>query len=260
MRIEIQVIDKEVSRMTFKKKNAFISFFSPLFICEFILESKKDILFLIDGSANLLGNFPAVRDFVHKVISDLNVGSDATRVAVAQFSDNIQVEFDFSELPSKHDMLLKVKRMKLKTGKQLNIGVALEEAIRRLFVKEAGSRIEEGVPQFLVLLAAGRSSDDVEQPSDALKQAGVVTFAIKAKNADPVELERIVYAPQFILNVDSLARISELQPNIVNLLKTIQLQPTGTGTQGFCGFQEAEKHHLHAPFSLVTGAIWPGDV
>ncbi|NXF50920.1 CO6A3 protein, partial [Oceanites oceanicus] len=195
-------------------------------------ESKKDILFLIDGSANLLGSFPAVRDFVHKVISDLNVGPDATRVAVAQFSDTIQVEFDFAELPSKQDMLLKVKRMKIKTGKQLNIGASLNEAIRRLFVKEAGSRIEEGVPQFLVLLAAGRSTDDVEQPSDALKQAGVVTFAIKAKNADPVELERIVYAPQFILNVDSLPRISELQPNIVNLLKTIQLQPTGTGTPG----------------------------
>ncbi|KAM4669617.1 collagen alpha-3(VI) chain [Amazona ochrocephala] len=189
-------------------------------------ESKKDILFLIDGSANLLGSFPAVRDFVHKVISDLNVGPDATRVAVAQFSDTVQVEFDFSELPSKQDMLLKVKRMRIKTGKQLNIGAALDEAIRRLFVKEAGSRIEEGVPQFLVLLAAGRSTDDVEQPSDALKQAGVVTFVIKAKNADPAELERIVYAPQFILNVDSLPRISELQPDIVNLLKTIQLQPT----------------------------------
>ncbi|XP_009873379.1 PREDICTED: collagen alpha-3(VI) chain [Apaloderma vittatum] len=189
-------------------------------------ESKKDILFLIDGSANLLGSFPAVRDLIHKVISDLNVGPDATRVAVAQFSDTIQVEFDFAELPSKQDMLVKVKRMKIKTGKQLNIGAALDEAIRRLFVKEAGSRIEEGVPQFLVLLAAGRSSDDVEQPSDALKQAGVVTFAIKAKNADPVELETIVYAPQFILNVESLPRISELQPNIVNLLKTIQLQPT----------------------------------
>ncbi|XP_062435208.1 collagen alpha-3(VI) chain isoform X4 [Rhea pennata] len=189
-------------------------------------ESKKDILFLIDGSANLLGSFPAVRDFVHKVISDLNVGPDATRVAVAQFSDTIQVEFDFAELPSKQEMLLKVKRMKIKTGKQLNIGAALDEVIRRLFVKEAGSRIEEGVPQFLVLLVAGRSTDDVEQPSDTLKQAGVVTFAIKAKNADPAELERIVYAPQFILSVDSLPRISELQPNIVNLLKTIQLQPT----------------------------------
>ncbi|XP_027523643.1 collagen alpha-3(VI) chain isoform X2 [Corapipo altera] len=189
-------------------------------------ESKKDILFLIDGSANLLGSFPAVRDFVHKVISDLNVGADATRVAVAQFSDTIQVEFDFAEYTSKQDMLLKVKRMKIKTGKQLNIGAALDETIRRLFVKEAGSRIEEGVPQFLVLLAAGRSTDDVEEPSDVLKQAGVVSFAIKAKNADLVELERIVSAPRFIVNVESLSRISEFQPNVVNLLKTVQLQPT----------------------------------
>ncbi|TRZ18803.1 hypothetical protein HGM15179_008297 [Zosterops borbonicus] len=189
-------------------------------------ESKKDVLFLIDGSANLLGSFPAVRDFVHKVISDLNVGSDATRVAVAQFSDTIQVEFDFAEYSSKQDMLVKVKRMKIKTGKQLNIGAALDEAIRRLFVKEAGSRIEEGVPQFLVLLVAGRSTDDVEEPSDVLKHAGVVTFGIKAKNADPVELERIVYAPHFLLNVESLQRISELQPNVVNLLRTVQLQPT----------------------------------
>ncbi|XP_018767378.3 collagen alpha-3(VI) chain isoform X5 [Serinus canaria] len=189
-------------------------------------ESKKDVLFLIDGSANLLGSFPAVRDFVHKVISDLNVGSDATRVAVAQFSDTIQIEFDFAEYSSKQDMLVKVKRMKIKTGKQLNIGAALDEAIRRLFVKEAGSRIEEGVPQFLVLLVAGRSTDDVEEPSDVLKHAGVVTFGIKAKNADPVELERIVYAPQFLLNAESLQRISELQPNIVNLLRTVQLQPT----------------------------------
>uniref|UniRef100_A0A8C3LS19 Collagen alpha-3(VI) chain n=1 Tax=Chrysolophus pictus TaxID=9089 RepID=A0A8C3LS19_CHRPC len=189
-------------------------------------ESKKDILFLIDGSANLLGSFPAVRDFIHKVISELNVGPDATRVAVAQFSDNIQVEFDFAELPSKQDMLLKVKRMRLKTGKQLNIGVALDEAVRRLFVKDAGSRIEEGIPQFLVLLAAGKSNDEVERPSGALRDAGVVTFAIKAKNADLSELERIAYAPQFILNVESLPRISELQANIVNLLKTIQFQPT----------------------------------
>ncbi|KAF4791131.1 hypothetical protein TURU_133491 [Turdus rufiventris] len=192
-------------------------------------ESKKDVLFLIDGSTNLLGSFPPVRDFVHKVISDLNVGPDATRVAVAQFSDTIQVEFDFAEYSSKQDMLVKVKRMKLKNGKQLNIGAALDEAVRTLFVREAGSRIEEGVPQFLVLFVAGRSTDDVEEPSDVLKNAGVVTFGIKAKNADPTELQRIVYAPQFLLNVESLQRISELQPSMVNLLRTVQLQPTVVG-------------------------------
>ncbi|XP_014449748.1 collagen alpha-3(VI) chain isoform X4 [Alligator mississippiensis] len=194
-------------------------------------ESKKDILFMIDGSANLLGQFPAVRDFVHRIISDLNVSPDAIRVAVVQFSDNVQVEFNFSELPSKQDMLLKVKRMKIKTGKQLNIGSALDYAVRNLFVKNAGSRIEEGVPQFLVLLAAGKSSDSVEDAAEALKRAGVVTFIIKARTAEQVELERIVYDPQFILSVDSLSRIGEIQSNIVNLLKTIQYQPTVVGDE-----------------------------
>lgn len=192
-----------------------------------ISESKKDILFLIDGSGNLLGAFNPVREFLQRIISDLNVSPDVIRVAVAQYSDNVQVEFNFHEIPSKEDILQKVRRMKLKTGKRLNIGSALDYAMREIFVKQAGSRIEEGVPQFLVLLAAGRSSDNVEQSANVLKQASIVTFVIKAKAADSAELEKIVYAPQFILNADSLARIGDIQPNIVNLLKTIHLEPHG---------------------------------
>uniref|UniRef100_A0A8D0GWS9 Collagen alpha-3(VI) chain n=1 Tax=Sphenodon punctatus TaxID=8508 RepID=A0A8D0GWS9_SPHPU len=188
-------------------------------------ESKKDILIMIDGSANLLGHFPALRDFVHRIISDLNVKPEGIRVALAQYSDNVQVEFTFDEIPSKQDMLQKVKRMKIKTGKALNIGGALDYAVRNLFVKSAGSRIDEGVPQFLVLLSAGRSSDSVDQSASALKQLGVVTFILKTKNADSVELEKIVYAPQFIVNVESLGRIGDIQSQIVSLLQTIQLQP-----------------------------------
>ncbi|XP_043361669.1 LOW QUALITY PROTEIN: collagen alpha-3(VI) chain [Dermochelys coriacea] len=187
-------------------------------------ESKQDILFMIDGSANLLGQFPGVRDFVHRTISELNVKPDAIRVSVAQYSDDVQVEFTFDEIPSKQEILQKVKRMKIKTGKQLNIGAALDYAVRNLFVKSAGSRIEERVPQFLVLLSAGRSTDNVEQPAEALKGIGVVVFIISAKTADLRELERIVYAPQFILKVDSLPRIGDIQPKIVNLLKTIEIQ------------------------------------
>nr|XP_020658034.1 collagen alpha-3(VI) chain isoform X9 [Pogona vitticeps] len=189
-----------------------------------IEENKIDILFLFDGSSNLVGQFPTVRDFLHRIISDLNVGPDAIRVAVAQFSDNVQVEFNFQDIPSKQEILQKVKRMKIKGGRILNIGAALDYAMKDLFVRHAGSRIEEGVPQFLVLLAAGRSSDSVAESADALKRAGVVTFVIKSRIADPVELERIVYAPQFILSADSLSRIGDIQPEIVNLLKTIQLR------------------------------------
>ncbi|XP_063173917.1 collagen alpha-3(VI) chain isoform X11 [Candoia aspera] len=189
-------------------------------------ENKIDILFLIDGSANLAGQFPAVREFVFQIISDLNVGPDAVRVAVAQFSDNVQVEFNF-DIPSKTEILQKVRRMRIKGGRLLNIGAALDYAIKDIFVRDAGSRIEEGVPQFLVLLVAGRSDDTMDESADALKQAGVVTFVIQSKTSDPVELERIVYAPQFILKVDALSSIGDIQPEIVNLLKTVQLKHPG---------------------------------
>ncbi|XP_006866840.1 PREDICTED: collagen alpha-3(VI) chain [Chrysochloris asiatica] len=183
---------------------------------------QRDILFLFDGSANLVGQFPAVRDFLHKVIDELDVKPDGTRVAVAQYSDDVKVESSFSDHQNKPEILNLVKRMKIKTGKALNLGYALDYAQRHIFVKSAGSRIEDGVVQFLVLLVAGRSSDSLDRSASDLKQSSVVPFILQAKNADPAELEQIVPSPAFILAAESLPKIGELQPQIVNLLKTVQ--------------------------------------
>nr|XP_031308327.1 collagen alpha-3(VI) chain isoform X4 [Camelus dromedarius] len=185
-------------------------------------ESKRDILFLFDGSANLVGQFPAVRDFLYKIIDELNVKPEGTRIAVAQYSDDVRVESRFDEHQNKPEILNLVKRMKIKTGKALNLGYALDYAQRYIFVKSAGSRIEDGVLQFLVLLVAGRSSDRVDGPALNLKQSGVVPFILQAKNADPAELELIVPSPAFILVAESLPKVGDLQPQIVNLLKSVQ--------------------------------------
>uniref|UniRef100_A0A480YTC4 Collagen alpha-3(VI) chain isoform X3 n=1 Tax=Sus scrofa TaxID=9823 RepID=A0A480YTC4_PIG len=185
-------------------------------------ESKRDILFLFDGSGNLLGQFSAVRDFLYKVIDELDVKPDGTRIAVAQYSDNVRIESSFAEHQTKPEILNLVKRMKLKTGKALNLGYALDFAQRYIFVKSNGSRIEDGVLQILVLLVAGRSSDSVDRPALNLKQSGVVPFILQAKNADPGELELIVPSPAFILAAESLPKIGDLQPHIVNLLKSVQ--------------------------------------
>ncbi|XP_058521155.1 collagen alpha-3(VI) chain [Ochotona princeps] len=185
-------------------------------------ESKRDILFLLDGSANLVGQFPAVRDFVYRVIEELDVQPEGTRVAVAQYSDDVKVESRFDEHLHKPDILNHVKRMKIKTGKALNLGYALDFVQRHVFVKSAGSRIEDGVLQFLVLLVAGRSSDRVDGPAESLKRSGVVPFIFQAKNADPTELEKIVPSPAFILVTESLPKIGDLQPQVVNLLKSVQ--------------------------------------
>ncbi|XP_012867288.1 PREDICTED: collagen alpha-3(VI) chain [Dipodomys ordii] len=184
-------------------------------------ESKRDILFLFDGSANVMGQFPALRDFLYKVIDELDVKPDGTRVAVAQFSDDVRVESRFNQHLNKAEILNLVKKMKVKTGRTLNLGYALDYAQRHIFVKSAGSRVEDGVLQFLVLLVAGRSADAVDGPASSLRQSGVVPFIFQAKNADPAELEQIVPSPAFILTAESLPKIGDLQSQIVSLLKSV---------------------------------------
>ncbi|XP_029394291.1 collagen alpha-3(VI) chain isoform X2 [Mus pahari] len=185
-------------------------------------ESKRDILFLFDGSVNVLGQFPAVRDFLYRIIEELDVKPDGTRVAIAQFSDDVRLESRFSEHQTKAEILNLVKKMKLKTGKALNLGYALDYALRNIFVRSAGSRIEDNVQQLLVLLVAGRSSDAVAGPASSLKQRGVIPFIFQAKNANPSELEQIVLSPAFILVAESLPKIGDLQSQIVSLLKAEQ--------------------------------------
>nr|XP_034377134.1 collagen alpha-3(VI) chain isoform X2 [Arvicanthis niloticus] len=185
-------------------------------------ESKRDILFLFDGSVNVMGQFPAVRDFLYKIIEELDVKPDGTRVAIAQFSDNVRLESRFSEHQTKAEILNLVKKMKIKTGKALNLGYALDYALNNIFVRSAGSRIEDNVQQFLVLLVAGRSTDAVAGPANSLKQRGVIPFIFQAKNANPDELEQIVPSPAFILIAESLPKIGDLQSQIVSLLKAEQ--------------------------------------
>ncbi|XP_074171702.1 collagen alpha-3(VI) chain isoform X2 [Rhinolophus sinicus] len=185
-------------------------------------ESKRDILFLFDGSANLLGQFTAVRDFLHKVIDELDVKPDGTRVAVAQYSNDVRVESSFDQHQNKPELLSIVKKMKLKTGKVLKLGYALDYAQRHIFVESAGSRIAEGVPQLLVLLVAGKSSDRVDVPALHLKETSVVPLVLQARNADRAELEQIVPSPAFILTAESLPKIGDLQPETVKFVNLVK--------------------------------------
>ncbi|KAM8934133.1 collagen alpha-3(VI) chain [Pelodytes ibericus] len=195
-----------------------------------VKESKRDILFLVDASSNVAGKFPLVRDFVLGIVESLNIGADDTRVSVAQVGENVRVDFKFDSFPTKQEVVNAVKRMRLRPERNFNLGAGLEYAHSNLFTQESGSRILEGVPQYLVLLSAGRSEDNVEEPADKLKRTGVVTFAIKgSSSADSDQLERIVLGPQFVVSADSLAELSAIQPQLTYLLKTVTVErPTVT--------------------------------
>ncbi|XP_053328266.1 collagen alpha-3(VI) chain isoform X1 [Spea bombifrons] len=215
-----QTISQRVSQITRKEIQTMVSALPT------VKESKRDILFIIDASSNVAGKFPLVRDFVLGIIESLNIGQDDTRVSVAQAAENVKVDFKFDSFPSKQEVVNAVKRMRLKPEKNFNIGAALEYAHDNLFTPESGSRILEGVPQYLVLLSASRSEDSVEAPAAKLQRAGVVTFAIKGSStADAEQLEKIVLAPQFVVSADALTELATIQPQFTYLLKSVE-KPT----------------------------------
>ncbi|XP_067844316.1 uncharacterized protein [Heptranchias perlo] len=184
--------------------------------------SERDIVFLIDGSDNVGNtNLPLVRDFIARIIQNLAIGRDKVRVGLAQYSDDTEAEFYLNTYSSEADLLSHVRNLRLRGGTTANTGSALDFAFKYYFTGSAGSRIKEDIPQFLVLVTGGRSSDDVKQPADALKRAAVMTFVVGARNVDPAQLEEIAIDPSLIFNAKEFDSLPDIQNQLIIPLTTL---------------------------------------
>ncbi|XP_064371465.1 collagen alpha-3(VI) chain isoform X11 [Dromaius novaehollandiae] len=177
---------------------------------------KKDVVFLIDGSDGVSRGFPLLKTFVQRVIESLDIGPDKIRVAVAQYSNVIRPEFLLDAYEDKADLINAVQRLTVMGGSPLNTGAALDYLIKNVFTVSSGSRIAEGVPQFLILLTADRSQDDVRRPSVVLKTSGTVPFGIGIGNADLTELQTISFLPDFAISVPDFSQLDSVQQVVSN--------------------------------------------
>lgn len=196
------------------------SHFSPPFpyLSQTVVErgEKKDVVFLIDGSDGVRRGFPLLKAFVQRVVESLDIGRDRVRVAVAQYSNTIQPEFLLDTHEDKADLVSAIQQLKLMGGSPLNTGAALDYLIKNVFTVSSGSRIAEGVPQFLILLTADRSQDDVRRPSVVLKTSGTVPFGIGIGNADLTELQTISFLPDFAISVPDFSQLDSVQQVVSN--------------------------------------------
>ncbi|XP_064419494.1 collagen alpha-3(VI) chain [Latimeria chalumnae] len=186
--------------------------------------TKRDVLFLIDASVNVGGQFPSIREFLTKFTEQLDIGLDRTRVAMATYTDSVRVDFQFDTHSTKEKITSAIKRIRPRGGRAFNTGGALDYALKNIFISDAGSRINEGVPQFLILLAAGRSRDQVEEPAQALKQAGIVAFTIGAKNIEVSELQQIAYLPDFVVTVNEIRDMPGAAQQMQSLLQSVVIE------------------------------------
>lgn len=182
---------------------------------------KRDVVFLIDGTTAVRSEFPSIREMIRRVVEKLDVGLDRVRISVVQYSDDPKLEFRLNEYSTKEEVRQAVSKLRSKGGNRLNTGRALEWVSRNIYQRSAGSRIEDGVPQFLILVTGGKSSDDVSSPADQLKRNRVAPLAIGSRLADPTELREISLKPELVYTVDSFQSLPTVESELLASVRSI---------------------------------------
>uniref|UniRef100_A0A8C7VJH0 Collagen, type VI, alpha 3 n=1 Tax=Oncorhynchus mykiss TaxID=8022 RepID=A0A8C7VJH0_ONCMY len=200
------------------------------------MSAEKDVVFLVDGSDGTRNGFPAMRDFVQRVVGKLNVGGDKDRVSVVQYGRDQEVHFYLNTYTTKEDILNTVRSLRHRGGRPLNTGAALQYVRDNVLTASSGSRSQEGVPQMLILLSGGRSSDNVDIPASALKDSGVLIFGIGTRNSSR-EVQGIATDPSFSQSVSEFTDLPSVQEQFFSTLITVQVEatpktPTVTGKNG----------------------------
>lgn len=183
-----------------------------------ITDTRRDIVFLLDGSDDSQQKFMEIKAFVQSIVTDLNIDTDGDHVTVVQYSDNAETDFNFKTYSTVADVVHAVGDLQHKGGYPANIGAALQHLKSSVFTPESGSRLSEGVPQILILLSGGRSGDDITTPLTILKEIGVISAAIGTTGADTLELQAIAQKPTYALSVNDYAELPTAKQNIFSFL------------------------------------------
>ncbi|KAJ8288247.1 hypothetical protein COCON_G00009060 [Conger conger] len=145
-----------------------------------------DVVILVDSTADI----GKVKNLLNRLVSQLNVGSEAHRIGLAQFGSDTQEEFRLNRYQTKDEVQLHLRnKFRLRPGRDRHLGKALEHARVTFFNTDAGSRIAEGFQQFLVVITAGQSEDNMERAAESIKSDGVTVISIGLPKTDRQELD-----------------------------------------------------------------------
>lgn len=151
-----------------------------------------DVVFLADTSQNTSRlSFQWMQTFISKVVGLLDVGKDKYRIGLAQYGGQGHTEFLLNTYQTQDEIIAHIHDRFVLRGGSRRTGRALRYLHQTFFQDAAGSRFLQGIPQYAVVITSGKSSDEVKDAAQILKEKGVRVMSVGVQDFERRELEDI---------------------------------------------------------------------
>ncbi|XP_042582491.1 matrilin-4-like isoform X8 [Cyprinus carpio] len=152
-----------------------------------------DLVFIIDGSRSVRAHeFETMRKFMIDIIHELDIGLEATRVGVVQYSSQVQNVFSLKAF-SKSAQMVKAINEIIPLAQGTMTGLAIRYAMNVAFSAEEGAR--PNVPHVAVIVTDGRPQDRVAEVAAAARDSGIEIYAVGVARADMTSLRAMASPP-----------------------------------------------------------------
>ncbi|XP_036066344.1 matrilin-3a isoform X2 [Oryzias melastigma] len=155
-----------------------------------------DLVFIIDSSRSVRpAEFEKVRIFLANMVDTLDVGPDATRVAIVNYASTVKIEFFLKNYFNKLELKKAIARIQpLATGTMT--GLAIKTAMNEAFTEQSGARPRSrNISKVAIIVTDGRPQDQVEEVSAEARASGVEIYAVGVDRADMRSLQLMASIP-----------------------------------------------------------------
>ncbi|XP_016339007.1 integrin alpha-2-like [Sinocyclocheilus anshuiensis] len=230
-----------------------------------------DVAIVLDGS-NSIYPWPDVRNFLIKLLENLDIGPDKTRVSIMQYSEDLSFLYHFSSDQNKDKVLSAASGIEQKTGTETNTFEALDNVRQTAFLPENGGR--PGATKVLVVVTDGESADGYkgQEVIERCNRDGIIRFGIailkQSANIQKFleEIELIASAPteNYMFNVSSEQALINIAGTLGDRIFNIEGTSQGQEFQLEMSQVGFSAHQTNKKDVIMLGAVgaygWSGTV
>ena len=160
-----------------------------------------DLYFVMDRSGSVGSmNYQLMKQFVHDIVDEFNIGPDNTQVGVISYSSSALAEFYLNTYHDKSALLTAINNL-VYTGGGTDTAEAIDLLRTQGFTAANGGRpLSEAVPRVGVVITDGRSQSYSATVNAATlaHNEGIIMFAIGIGGYDINELHAIASEPSYV--------------------------------------------------------------